>query len=173
MEQDDADKQNRTITFGDFSDDTKSEAIIDTLNKMISSVKDNIDEVFAYGKKWATRGAVRFKTEASMWSYLKDENTKSSFDFSGTKIYTNRAVRDNPEDEGRVKAVRKLVRAIIEQVIEHEGATGEGAKKEIDANYRKGIVRYKDVRVGEYKIGKMELKNDGTNLESRFNKLME
>ena len=100
------------------------------MNKLIPSVKDNIDEVFAFGKKWATRGAVRFKTEASMWSYLKDENTKSSFEFSGRKIYTNRAVRDNPEDEGRVNAVGKLVRAIIEQVIEHEGGTSEGAKRD-------------------------------------------
>ena len=43
----------------------------------------------------------------------------------------------------------------------------------IDANYRKGIVRYKDVRVGEYVDGKMQLKGEAEQLQAHFDKLME
>ena len=81
----------------------------------------------------------------------------------------NRDIRKSAEDEARDKAVRKLVRAIIEE----EGGDGSATKKNIDADYRRGIVRYKDVRVGEYTNGKMELKGDANKLEGRYSRLME
>ena len=43
----------------------------------------------------------------------------------------------------------------------------------IDANYHKGIVRYKDVRVGEYIDGKMQLKGEAENLQAHFDSLMQ
>ena len=39
--------------------------------------------------------------------------------------------------------------------------------------YCRGVVRYKDVRVGEYTNGKMELKGDANKLEGRYSRLME
>jgi hypothetical protein len=48
-----------------------------------------------------------------------------------------------------------------------EGGDGKATKQDIDADYRKGIVRYKDVRVGEYVSGKMELKGEAVRLKTR------
>ena len=137
----------------------------------MEKVKADLDEngVFAYGKKFATRGAARFKTEDAMWSYLKKDDTEVRFEIEGHRIYINRDVRKTPEDEARDKAVRKLVRAIIEEA----GGDGNAVKKLIDADYRQGIVRHKDVRVGEFTNYKMELVGEGKKLETRYNKLME
>ena len=74
----------------------------------------------------------------------------------------------NPEEGARHKAVRKLVRAIIEQ----EGGNGNDTKRKIDADYRQGIVRYKDVRVGDYLDGKMELKGEAKKSEAQCQQLL-
>ena len=162
-------KKKRTITFGEFHEDTKGIDIVALLNKKVEKVSENVDETFAYGKKWATRGAVRFKSETTMWEYLKAEGSPASFQHNGKTIYTNRDVRGSTEDEARTKAVRKLVRTIIERV----GTDGSATKALIDANYHKGIVRYKDVRVGEYIDGKMQLKGEAENLQAHFDSLMQ
>ena len=91
------------------------------------------------------------------------------FEVDGKRIYINRDIRKTPDEESKDKALRKLVRAIIEE----EGGNAAATRSLIDANYRKGIVRYKEVRVGEYIDGKMHLKNDGQKLEERYTKLME
>ena len=56
-------RKRRTITFGKFAEDTKSEYIIETIEKLIENFKHDIEYngIFAYGKKFATMGAVRFK----------------------------------------------------------------------------------------------------------------
>ena len=63
------DERRRTITFGRFAEDTKSEFFIETVEKLIENFKQDIEDhgIFAYGKKFATMGAVRFKTEEAMW----------------------------------------------------------------------------------------------------------
>ena len=73
------DEKNRTITFGRFAEDTKSEYIIETVEKLIENFKQDIEDngIVAYGKKFATMGAVRFKTEEAMWMYLKHENEQA------------------------------------------------------------------------------------------------
>jgi hypothetical protein len=161
----------RTITFGNFPEDTRSEYIIEEINKKVEAVKADLDAngVFAYGKKYAIRGGARFKTEESMMAFLRRDDTEAQFEVDGHRIYMNRDIRKSAEDEARDKAVRKLVRAIIEE----EGGDGSATKKNIDADYRRGIVRYKDVRVGEYTNGKMELKGDANKLEGRYSRLME
>ena len=78
-------------------------------------------------------------------------------------------MRKTKEDEDKDKAVRKLVHAVIE----HEGGNSTVVKEQIDADYRRGIVRYKDVRIGEYQDGNMVLKGDGIKLEARYRALLE
>ena len=92
--------------------------------------------VFAYGRKFAIRGAARFETKEAMWSYLKGEDTKVHFDIHGHRIYINRDVRKTLEDEAKDKAVRKLVWAIIEE----EGGDGATTKSNIESNYKRCIV---------------------------------
>ena len=75
------------------------------LNTKIETVKESVDEVFAFGKEWATRGAVRFKTEDAMWSYLKSEEPEANFKYKGKTMYVNRSVRGSSEEEARTKAV--------------------------------------------------------------------
>jgi hypothetical protein len=81
----------------------------------------------------------------------------------------NRGIRKTPADEVNEKAVRKLVRAIIET----EGGCPSEVRAKIDTDYRKGIVRYNDCRIGEYTDGRMLLKDAGSKFASRFNELME
>jgi hypothetical protein len=163
--------KNRTLTFGNFPEDTKSEFIIEQISKKLESVKADLEEdgIYAFGKKFATRGAVRFRTEAAMWTYLRSAEAKIQFEVNGTRIYTNRDGNNSEADEARDKAVRKLVRAIIEV----EGGDAKAVKELIDTNYRKGIVRYKDLRVGEYMDGQMQLKGEGLRMESKFKALMQ
>ena len=132
------DKKRRTITFGRFAEDTKSEYIIETVEKLIENFKQDIEDngIFAYGKKFATMGAVRFKTEEAMWMYLKHENTSKCMNIDGHMLYVNRATKGTSDDQARTKAVRKLVRAIIEE----EGGNALTTKAKIDTNYRRETV---------------------------------
>ena len=66
----------------------------------------------------------------------------------GHMLYVNRATKGTSDDQARTKAVRKLVRAIIEE----EGGSAQ-TKTKIDTNYRRGIVWYHDVRMGDFKDG--------------------
>ena len=95
------------------------------------------------------------------WKILKDNLV----------IYVNKDT-EKPQDElERSKAVSKLVRSIIEAeaVLGHPT---EATRKLIEAKYNKGSVSYKDIKVGIYKEGRMELLNDGVKLKDRFEKLM-
>ena len=111
------DVKRRTITLGKFAEDTRSEYIVEIIEKLIENFKNDIEDkgIFAYGRKFATRGAARFKTEEAMWKYLKHENTSKRIDIDGHTFYPNRDIRGTSEDQARTKAVRKLVRAIIEE----------------------------------------------------------
>ena len=164
------DEKRRTITLGKFPDDTKSEYIIETIEKLIENFKQDIEDngIFAYGKKFATMGAVRFKTEEAMWTYLKHNNTSKCMNTDGHTLYVNRAEQGTSDDQARTKAVRKLVRAIIEE----EGG-GAHTKTKIDTNYRRGTVWYHDVRMGDFKDGQMELTNNGAKFGAKFKELME
>ena len=138
------DERRRTITFGRFAEDTKSEHVIKTVEKLIENFKQDIEDngIFAYGKKFATMCAVRFKTEEAMWMYLKHENTSKRMNIDGHTLHVNRATKGTSDDQARTKAVRKLVRAIIEE----EGGSAQTNTK-IDTNHRHGTVWCHDVRV--------------------------
>ena len=86
----------------------------------------------------------------------------------GHTLYANRATKGTSDDQARTKAVRKLVRAIIEE----EGGSAQ-TKTKIETNYRRGIVWYNDVRMSDFKDGQMELTNNGAKFGTKFKKLME
>ena len=91
------DEKRRTITFGKFAEDTKSECIIETVEKLIENFKQDIEDngIFAYGKKFAAMGAVRFKTEEAMWTYLKHENTCKCMNIDGHTLYREQSYERN------------------------------------------------------------------------------
>ena len=74
------------------------------------------------------------------------------------------------DDEPKDRAVRKLVRAIIEG----NGGDGADVKKNIDAKYWTGIVIWKDERVAEWsaKEQKLTLKCGGLQYQDAFDVLM-
>ena len=78
-----------------------------------------------------------------------------------------------PQEEiNKDKAIRKLVRAIIETEVA-EGLTDAAAtRSKIDAKYGKGVVTYKDVKIGAYVNGKMELFGEAERLRPKFDELM-
>ena len=129
-------------------------------------IEDN--GIFAYGKKFATMGAARFKTEEAMWTYLKNDSKSKCMNIDDHVLYVNRAEQGTSDDQARTKAVRKVVRAIIEE----EGG-GAHTKTKIDTNYRRGTVWYHDVRMGEFRDGQMVLTNNGAKFSEKFKELME
>ena len=76
---------------------------------------------------------------------------KHKHDFKGqAAIYCNADATggtEGDEDWERERAVRKVVRTIIET----HGGDGPTVKKDLEANYRRGIVWYKDDRMAEWK----------------------
>jgi hypothetical protein len=168
---DNHDKWRRTVGFGPFPDDTKSVDIIKFIEGVIADMKGDVEEVYAYGKKFAERGAARFKSEEAMWAYMRGRSGKHMHEYEGVKVYCNvdsRAKDPNAEDVKRERAVRKVVRAIIET----NGGDGFKTKKEIDANYKKGIVWWKDKRVATWKDGQMELSEEAAPWKAQYTVLM-
>ena len=165
------DEKQRTLTFGNFPEDTKSEYIIAAIKKKLELVQDELDAdgVYAFGKKFAVRGAARFKTQEAMMAYLRKTDTEKQFEVDGHRIYMNKDVTKTPEDLAREKAVRKLVKAFIVGV----GGDAELTKKDLHTDYRKGVVWYKEVRAEEYAGGKMHLKGEGTKVEALFSNYIE
>ena len=74
------------------------------------------------------------------------------------------------ETKEREKAVRKLVRVIIEK----NGGNGAEVKADIDTNYPRGIVWWKDQRVGQWDNTeqRMVLKGAAVDYQSTFTDLM-
>jgi hypothetical protein len=172
QEDEKTEKQQRTITFGTFPEDTKSESIKAFIDATLESVGPDIEEAFTYGKKFAERGAARFKTKAAMWKYMTENAGSHKHSFEGKAIYVNAdGGRDRSDtDKNREKAVRKLVRTVIEK----NGGDGKALKSTIDTNYTRGIVRWKDARIGEWDDGSqsMILKGMAIPFKEHFEMLM-
>jgi hypothetical protein len=162
------DKKSRTIYFGKFPEDTKAEIITDFIKKWTQAAEDQIEEVYAFGK-FAERGAARFKHESQMWDFLKEHRGTLNFDVNGTTVYANPDSMHNPFPD-KTKAVRKLVRLLIEQ----NGGDGAKVKKDIVTNYTKGKVWWKDSKFAEWdeKAGEMKLVGAGADYEAAFALLM-
>ena len=172
----DQEKRARTVTFRKFPEDTKAADIKSFIEEVLENEKDNIEEVYAFGKKHADGGAARFKTESAMWNHMTKNAGHHKHNFKGTPVYCNvdgrhnQAGEDEDKDKGKVRAIRKVVRVIIEQ----NGGDGPSVKKDIDANYPRGFVLFREERVAEWneKESKMILKGSGMQYESEFKKLL-
>jgi hypothetical protein len=164
------DKRSRTIGFGQFPKDTKAENIIKFMEGVLEEAREDIEEMFAYGKKFAERGGARFKTSQAMWAYLKGKAGDHTHTYMGHHIYCSadaKARDPQSEDAKRERAVRKMVRAIIEV----NGGDGTEVKKHIDTNYKKGVVWWKEGRVAEWMHGSLRLVGQGAQFQDKFDEL--
>ena len=139
-------KRARTISFGQFPVDTKSANIIHFIEEQVKEFSEDVEEVFAYGKTRAERGGARFRSTVATWKYMKDNAGHHQHDYEGKKIYCNADSQARGEGAAREKAVRKVVRTIIEQ----SGGNSATTKAELETNYKKGVVWWKDERVAEW-----------------------
>ena len=165
----DADKKRRTIRFGKYADETKAETIKKHLGDVVGE-REDVEEIFAYGKVFALWGGVRFKTVDAMWQYMTANAGDHRHDFEAG------VVQAKPYKEGGDsdcdKAVKKLTRAIIEEV----GGDGKTVRKNIDPDYRSGIVRYQEKgewsKIGEWDKIAMSIKPASERFVVRFRNLM-
>ncbi len=58
------------------------------MGEWTESTKEEVEVVFAFGK-YATRGAVRIKSEEAMWNYFVSDRGKLQHEANGVKIYAN------------------------------------------------------------------------------------
>ena len=172
-------ERERTITFANFPKETQEDDIIKMINEKVADISKDIEEVYAYAKT-GTRGAAKFCTEDAMWNYvggMGGMEGQLTHEYNGNTVYVNAgATQKNDADAAREKAVRKVVRTLIEA----KGGDGAAIKKRIDSKYKIGIVWWKGddskwLKVAEWSVEtcKMELKNGGEAYQSRFNALME
>ena len=72
--------------------------------------------------KARTRGAVKFFSQDAMWKYMVDQKGHRYHERQGGTIYVNAPTDSSkdPDDAAREKAVRKVVRVLIE----HNGGNG-------------------------------------------------
>ena len=164
-----AEERTRTVSFTNFPANTK-EAIIKTFiaEKLSTFRQEDIDEVYTFDKR-DTKGMARFRTMDAMWAFMAENVGKHKHEFEGNRIYVD-VVDKNQKDWKREKAVRKIVRLIIE----HNGGNGEQVKKELDISYRKGHVWKGDTQLAEWdkEEEKMKLMNEAMNYSSEFSALM-
>jgi hypothetical protein len=161
------DKWRRTVAFGPFPEDTRSDDIVKFMEEALAEYTADLEEVYAYGKEFAEKGGARFKTEEAMWTYMRARSGKHVHDYEGVHVYCNvdnRSKNPDSDDSLRERAVRKVVRAIIET----SGGDSNKTKAEIDTNYKKGIVWWKEQRVATWQGGKMELLGAAAPWKARF-----
>lgn len=166
-------QRSRTITFGHFPEGTKAEAIKKFMESTLVLQKEDIDESYAFGKKYAERGAVRFKACAGMWKYMQENAGSHKHQHEGKDIYVNvySSVSEGME-MSKEKAVRKLTRAIKETVKSQEGGDGKEIRSDIGTNYKSGVVKYLGRRMGEWQGESMEITDEGKQFAVAFRTLM-
>jgi hypothetical protein len=135
----------RTITIGSYADVTLAEDVVAHLGKILAKEKENgnIEEIFAFGRKRASRGAARFVSSEAMWRYMvaeKGQHRHTTTD--GQEVYVSVARREEGEDTEMTKAVRKVVRAVMETMVGEGKHTREDAREELGASYKLGVVKF-------------------------------
>ena len=103
-----------------------------------------------------------------MWEYMKEKAGNHQHTFKDATVYCNVDAPREEADAEREKAVRKVVRTIIES----NGGDGKTIKTDIETDYKKGIVWWKDERVAEWKDDKMNLKGAAASYATAFDKFM-
>ena len=168
-------ERKRTVVFSNFPNDTQADDIIKMINDKVQTARTNVEDVYAYAKS-GTEGAARFKTEDTMWEFLVANKGNHCHYFGGQRIYMKAGGRVPKEEEIKDKAVRKVVRALIE----HANGDGETIKKRIDAKYPWGAVwwqlesgQWQKVAQWNATDQKMKLMGHALPLQAAFDKLME
>jgi len=155
-------RRQRSMIFSNVAEDTKADVIKDAMWETLDEVKTDIEEVYTFSKH-DSMGLARFRTTEGMWNYMQSKAGQHRHTIHGRTVF----VKDAPKE----RAVRKLVRAIIEC----NGGDGATVKQDIDAKYWNGIVVYKDERVAEWNAEeqKMILKGEGFKYQRAYEALME
>ena len=103
---------------------------------------------------------------------MTDNAGQHKHSFNGRAIYANAdGGKDrSDEDKKKEKAVRKIVRVIIEE----NGGEGTVVKTNIDTNYHRGIVWWYDARVAAWDTmeQRMVLKGASAPYQAKFDELM-
>ena len=110
-------KCKRTVNFGQFPQDTKAQDIVVFFQDLLAGDMAEVEYVYAYGKNFGERGGARFRTSDAMRKYMQSHVGKHTHTFKNTKIYCNvdsRSRGPSSEDVQRERAVRKVVRALLE-----------------------------------------------------------
>ena len=140
-------EMSRTLVVGQYAEGTLKADIIKHMSESLLMDTDgkNVEEVFAFGKKYAQRGGVRFVSTQEMWNYLTIRRGSHAHDFRGYKVFARPGFVFG-EDEDKSRAVRKSMRALYET----ESRGTDYVKEEFSANYHSGIVRCKGVPVAKW-----------------------
>ena len=105
------------------------------------------------------------KSQAAMWGYTRESAGKQQHTYGNITIYCNASEPQMDADAKRERAVRKVVWTIIEAI----GGDGQHVKAELETNYRKGIVWWRDERVAEWDGNGMNLKGAACRYVEAFN----
>ena len=111
-----------------------------------------------------------------MWNYMTTNKGQHRLSHGEQRIYVKAGGIGSDEHDQKEKAVRKVVRALIE----NEGGDGEKIKEKIDAKYRWGPVwwqldsgKWQKIAQWNEKDKMMTLMKEGQKLQTAFDKLME
>ena len=107
-----------------------------------------------------------------MWEFLEDNKGKLSFKAGSRDVFAGPDSIHDP-NPSRTKAIRKVVRLIIEKAKE-KGIDAGITKQDIVTRYGKGRVLWKDERVAEWeeRSGNMNLFGKLKEWEPDYKKLM-
>ena len=145
------------------------------INSNLVDAEDDIEETFAYARM-GTRGAAKFKTEDAMWDFLTTNKGGHEYEHEGRRLYVRAGESYVSSDDLKEKAVRKVVRALIER----EGGDGKTAKAKIDAKYPWGAVWWKGTGSKWEKVAQwnaqdrtMQMMGTAAALQENVDKLMD
>ena len=162
-------ERGRSLRFSNFPPDTKDTIIVEQIKEKLKDNSFEIEEIFSYGR-YSNAGCARFASEDGMWSYLVENKGKSYFEFQAQKIYMR--AEQAGGDEPKVKATRKVVRAVIEA----SGEDGHELKNsgKLYANYWTGVIIWDGVRIAEWQEEEqiMKFTETGAAFEQPFRRLM-
>jgi hypothetical protein len=143
-------EMSRTVVFGGYGAGSAAADIVKHLTEIAeeAKVEKQVEDIFAFGRKWANGGGLRFKSTKDMWDYMKSKRGEHVHEYKGGRIY-GRVGFVEDENAERSKAMRKAVRAMIET---EEGTAGD-IKDNMTARYSTGVLLYKGNKIAEWKAG--------------------
>ena len=155
----------RSVTFGKYDDGILSSEIIQHLESLVEDEKDFVEEICARGRKWATTGVVKFKSEAAMWQYMKKHRGETG-EFGGKTIYKEVAFVEG-QDISRDRHIKKTKGACFEVIKDLD-------KEDLDVKFRSGVVKHKGHKLAHWDdtVKKMVFESLYADVEVQYMKLM-